>query len=198
MLEIKTNESEAAAKIIVVGVGGGGNNAVNRMIDEQIANKKSGKAAYIGVKINSLTDKVLIDKLIEASQNGVQVDLIVRGICCLKPQIPDMTENIRVVSVVGRFLEHSRIYRFGVGDAEKIYIASADFMTRNTVRRVEVAAPVYDERLQNKLQDMFDIMLADNQKARYLDAEGNYHRVINEEAPLNSQEYFYTQAYHEL
>ena len=120
------------------------------------------------------------------------------GICCLIPGVEGKTENIRIISIVGRFLEHSRIYIFGNSKRRKYYIASADFMTRNTVRRVEVAAPVYDERLQNKLQDMFDIMLADNQKARYLDAEGNYHRVINEEAPLNSQEYFYTQAYHEL
>ena len=139
-----------------------------------------------------------MDKLVEASCAGVNIEMVVRGICCLIPEIKGYTENIKVVSIVGRYLEHSRIYRFGTKEREKIYIASADFMTRNTVRRVEVAAPVYDERLQNKLQDMFDIMLADNQKARYLDAEGNYHRVINEEAPLNSQEYFYTQAYHEL
>ena len=116
----------------------------------------------------------------------------------MRAGIEGYTDNITITSIVGRFLEHSRIYIFGKGNDTKIYISSADFMTRNTVRRVEVAAPVYDERLQNKLQDMFDIMLADNQKARYLDAEGNYHRVINEEAPLNSQEYFYTQAYHEL
>ena len=116
--------------------------------------------------------------------------MVVRGICCLIPGVEGKTENIRIISIVGRFLEHSRIYIFGNSKRRKYYIASADFMTRNTVRRVEVAAPVYDERLQNKLQDMFDIMLADNQKARYLDAEGNYHRVINEKAPLNSQEYF--------
>lgn len=170
-------------------------NRVVAMIDEQIANKKSGKAAYIGVKINSLTDKVLIDKLIEASQNGVQVDLIVRGICCLKPQIPDMTENIRVVSVVGRFLEHSRIYRFGVGDAEKIYIASADFMTRNTIRRVEVAAPIYDEKIRERIRYIFDTIMKDDEKGKEQNAQGLYeNRVINE-VPVNSQEIFYQDAY---
>lgn len=173
-------------------------NKVLAMLDEEIAHARNGEEAYAGFKLNSLTDKKIIDKLIEASEAGVKIDMVVRGICCLIPGVEGKTENIHIISIVGRFLEHSRIYIFGNSKRRKYYIASADFMTRNTVRRVEVAAPVYDERLQNKLQDMFDIMLADNQKARYLDAEGNYHRVINEEAPLNSQEYFYAQAYHEL
>lgn len=173
-------------------------NKVLAMLDEEIAHARNGEEAYAGFKLNSLTDKKIIDKLIKASEAGVKIDMVVRGICCLIPGVEGKTENIRIISIVGRFLEHSRIYIFGNSKRRKYYIASADFMTRNTVRRVEVAAPVYDERLQNKLQDMFDIMLADNQKARYLDAEGNYHRVINEEAPLNSQEYFYEQAYHEL
>ena len=173
-------------------------NKVLAMLDEEIAHARNGEEAYAGFKLNSLTDKKIIDKLIEASEAGVKIDMVVRGICCLIPGVEGKTENIRIISIVGRFLEHSRIYIFGNSKRRKYYIASADFMTRNTVRRVEVAAPVYDERLQNKLQDMFDIMLADNQKARYLDAEGNYHHVINEEAPLNSQEYFYAQAYHEL
>jgi polyphosphate kinase len=173
-------------------------NKVLAMLDEEIAHARNGEEAYAGFKLNSLTDKKIIDKLIEASEAGVKIDMVVRGICCLIPGVEGKTENIRIISIVGRFLEHSRIYIFGNSKRRKYYIASADFMTRNTVRRVEVAAPVYDERLQNKLQDMFDIMLADNQKARYLDAEGNYHRVINKEAPLNSQEYFYAQAYHEL
>lgn len=161
-------------------------NKVLAMLDEEIAHARNGEEAYAGFKLNSLTDKKIIDKLIEASEAGVKIDMVVRGICCLIPGVEGKTENIRIISIVGRFLEHSRIYIFGNSKRRKYYIASADFMTRNTVRRVEVAAPVYDERLQNKLQDMFDIMLADNQKARYLDAEGNYHRVINEEAPLNS------------
>ena len=170
-------------------------NKVLQMMDGQIANKKEGKEAYIGVKINSLTDKVLIDKIIEASQAGVKIDLIVRGICCLKPQIPGMTENIRVISVVGRYLEHSRIYRFGVGDEEKMYIASADFMTRNTVRRVEVAAPVYSEKIKKRIRGLFDLMLSDNKKARTEDYHGKYSMIKCEGQPCNSQEMLYQEAY---
>ena len=173
-------------------------NKVLAMLDEEIAHARNGEEAYAGFKLNSLTDKKIIDKLIEASEAGVKIDMVVRGICCLIPGVEGKTENIHIISIVGRFLEHSRIYIFGSRERRKYYIASADFMTRNTVRRVEVAAPVYDERLQNKLQDMFDTMLADNQKARYLCADGNYQRVTNEHAPLNSQEYFYAQAYHEI
>ena len=106
---------------------------------------KAGEEAYIGIKMNSLTDKKIIDKLIRASEAGVKIDMVIRGINCLIPQVPGKTDNIRVVSIVGRFLEHSRIYIFGCGERKKIYIASADFMTRNTVRRVEVAAPIYDQ-----------------------------------------------------
>ena len=129
------------------------------MIDEQIDKVKNGEEGYVGVKINSLTDKLIIEKLIEASQAGVKIDLEVRGICCIKPGVKGYTDNIRVVSVVGRFLEHSRIYRFGRGDDQKIYIASADFMTRNTIRRVEVAAPVYDEEIKKRLLRMFNLSL---------------------------------------
>ena len=173
-------------------------NRVLDMIQEEIDQVKQGKEGYIGIKINSLTDKVIINKLVEASQAGVKIEMVVRGICCLIPEIKGYTENIKVISIVGRYLEHSRIYRFGTKEREKIYIASADFMTRNTVRRVEVAALYTMKDCRINYRICFDIMLADNQKARYLDAEGNYHRVINEKAPLNSQEYFYTQAYHEL
>ena len=170
-------------------------NKVLQMMDEQIAKQKAGKEAYIGVKINSLTDKVLIDKMIEASKAGVKIDLIVRGICCLKPQIPGVTENIRVISVVGRYLEHSRIYRFGVGDEEKMYIASADFMTRNTVRRVEVAAPVYDPAIRERIRYIFDTIMKDDEKGKEQNAEGIYEdRHINEE-PVNSQEIFFQDAY---
>lgn len=170
-------------------------NKVLQMMDEQIAKQKAGKEAYIGVKINSLTDKVLIDKMIEASQAGVKIDLIVRGICCLKPQIPGVTENIREISVVGRYLEHSRIYRFGVGDEEKMYIASADFMTRNTVRRVEVAAPVYDPAIRERIRYIFDTIMKDDEKGKEQNAKGIYEdRHINEE-PVNSQEIFFQDAY---
>lgn len=173
-------------------------NKVLAMIDEEIAHAQNGEQAYIGIKINSLTDKKIIDRLIEASQAGVKIDLIVRGICCLIPGIKGVTENIRVISIVGRFLEHSRIYIFGTCERQKIYIASADFMTRNTLRRVEVAAPVYDEDLRQRLNEMFDTMLRDNQQARELHEGGDYVRVPAVDTALNSQEFFYQQAYGEV
>lgn len=137
-------------------------NKVLSMIDEEIACAKEGKEAYIGLKMNSLTDKKIIDKLIEDSQAGVKIDMVIRGICCLIPGVKGKTENIQVRSIVGRFLEHSRIYIFGTQEREKVYIASADFMTRNTLRRVEVAAPVYDKDLKMQLEEMFITMLSDN------------------------------------
>lgn len=173
-------------------------NKVLDMLDEEIAHARNGEEAYAGFKLNSLTDKKIIDKLIEASEAGVKIDMIIRGICCLIPGVEGKTENIRIISIVGRFLEHSRIYIFGSKERRNYYIASADFMTRNTVRRVEVAAPVYNDKLKTKLQEMFDVMLSDNQKARKLEADGNYHRVSNDLAPVNAQEYFYAEAYHEI
>ena len=173
-------------------------NKVLDMLDEEIAHARNGEEAYAGFKLNSLTDKKIIDKLIEASEAGVKIDMIIRGICCLIPGVKGKTENIRIISIVGRFLEHSRIYIFGSKERRKCYIASADFMTRNTVRRVEVAAPVYNDKLKTKLQEMFDVMLSDNQKARKLEADGNYHRVSNDLTPVNAQEYFYAEAYHEI
>ena len=173
-------------------------NKVLDMLDEEIAHARNGEEAYAGFKLNSLTDKKIIDKLIEASEAGVKIDMIIRGICCLIPGVDRKTENIRIISIVGRFLEHSRIYIFGSKERRKCYIASADFMTRNTVRRVEVAAPVYNDKLKTKLQEMFNVMLSDNQKARKLEADGNYHRVSNDLTPVNAQEYFYAEAYHEI
>ena len=173
-------------------------NKVLDMVDEEIAHARNGEEAYAGFKLNSLTDKKIIDKLIEASEAGVKIDMIIRGICCLLPGVEGKTENIRIISIVGRFLEHSRIYIFGSKERRKYYIASADFMTRNTVRRVEVAAPIYNDKLKTKLQEMFDVMLSDNQKARKLEADGNYHRVSNDLTPVNAQEYFYAEAYHEI
>ena len=170
-------------------------NKVLSMIDEEIACVKEGKEAYIGLKMNSLTDKKIIDKLIEASQAGVKIDMVIRGICCLIPGVKGKTENIQVRSIVGRFLEHSRIYIFGTQEREKVYIASADFMTRNTLRRVEVAAPIYDKDLKMQLEEMFITMLSDNQKARQEDSRGNYEIAEAQETPLNSQEFFYEQAY---
>ena len=170
-------------------------NRILSTIDEEISYAKEGKEAYIGLKMNSLTDKKIIDKLIEASQAGVKIDMVIRGICCLIPGVKGKTENIQVRSIVGRFLEHSRIYIFGTQEREKIYIASADFMTRNTLRRVEVAAPIYDKDLKMQLEEMFITMLSDNQKARQEDSRGNYEIVAVQETPLNSQEFFYDQAY---
>ena len=164
-------------------------------IEEQIQKQKNGETAYIGLKMNSLTDKRIIDKLIDASKAGVKIDMIIRGICCLIPGVEGETENIHVISVVGRFLEHSRIYIFGNGEEAQYYIGSADFMTRNTVKRVEVAAPVYSERLKKRLQDLFDLMLSDNKKARKEDAKGTYSVVECKGQPINSQELLYQEAY---
>ena len=170
-------------------------NRVLEMIDEQIALAKRGEEAYIGVKINSLTDKKIIDALMAASQAGVKIEMVVRGICCLLPGVPGKTENIRIVSIVGRFLEHSRIYIFGTGKQRKIYIASADFMTRNTLRRVEVTAPIRDEALQEEILSAFDVMLRDNCQAWNLCSDGVYRRNRNDQPKLNAQETFFQQAY---
>ena len=171
-------------------------NRVLEMMDEEIRRALKGEDAYIGVKINSLTDKAIIEKMIEASRAGVRVDLVVRGICCLIPGIEGWSENIHIVSIVGRFLEHSRIYLFGKGEWARVYIASADFMTRNTLRRVEVAAPVDNPALKRHVQEMFETMLQDNVQARDMMPDGSYkRRMPGEDAPLSSQEYFYRQAY---
>lgn len=169
-------------------------NRILDMIDEEIAHAKKQEEAYIGIKINSLTDKRIIDKLIETSKAGVKIDMVIRGICCLVPGIKGETENIRVISIVGRYLEHSRIYIFGKGERTKMYISSADFMTRNTLRRVEVAVPILDEDLRMQIQEMFITMLADNVQARELQSDGSYVRLETGDTPLNSQEFFATKA----
>ena len=160
-------------------------------IDKQIALAKEGKEGYVGFKCNSVTSKPMIDKLIEASQSGVKIDMIVRGICCIIPGVKYMTENIRVISIVGRYLEHSRVYIFGKGDQQKVYISSADLMTRNLERRVEVGTIVLDDKVKKTIVNMFNTMLKDNVKACELKANGNYKRVKNKEVELNSQEYFF-------
>lgn len=170
-------------------------NKVLDMIEEEIQHVKNGEEGYIGIKINSLTDKVIISKLVEASQAGVKIEMIVRGICCLIPGVQGYTENITVISIVGRFLEHSRIYRFGTKERENVYIASADFMTRNTLRRVEVAAPVLDERLKNQLDWMFETMMKDDEKGKCLTEKGIYVDRNLHVQKLNSQECFYEAAY---
>ncbi|HIQ92345.1 MAG TPA: polyphosphate kinase 1 [Candidatus Copromonas avistercoris] len=164
-------------------------------IDREIGRAKEGKEAYIGIKINSLTDKKIMDKLIEASQAGAKVEMIIRGICCLQPGIEGYTENIHVTSIVGRYLEHSRIYIFGAGEHADLYLSSADFMTRNTERRVEVAIPLYDPEIRTRVQELFGIMASDNVKARELCPDGIYRRVPAGDTPLNAQEALFDMAY---
>ncbi|MDD8049403.1 MAG: polyphosphate kinase 1 [Thomasclavelia sp.] len=159
-------------------------------IDAQIELSKNGKNAYIGMKCNSVTSKVIMNKLVEASRAGVKIEMIVRGICCLVPGIKGSTENIKVISIVGRYLEHSRIYIFGKDNPE-VYISSADLMTRNLEKRVEVAAPIYDEGIRDTLVSMFKTMFKDNVKASKLTSEGVYRKVSNKHKEINSQEYFF-------
>lgn len=175
-------------------------NKIISLIDNEIAAAEKGEPAYIGLKLNSLTDKVLMDKLIEASMAGVKIEMVIRGICCLVSGFPDRTENITVTSIVGRYLEHSRIYIFGTDERMKLYISSADFMTRNTIRRVEVAAPVLDAKLKARIYGIFRVMLADNVKARIQLPDGSYvHKSELEEyknAPaLSCQDHFIEKAY---
>ncbi len=170
-------------------------NKIIEMIDYEIEMAKSGEPAYIGLKLNSLTDKKLMDKLVEASQAGVKIQMVIRGICCLVAGVKDYTENIEVISIVGRYLEHARIYIFGAAGRQNVYISSADFMTRNTLRRVEVAAPVYDESIKERILSIFNTMLSDNVKARHMNSDGTYKRIKTDSEPLNSQEYFIEQAY---
>lgn len=167
-------------------------NKVIENIDAEIA---KGKDGYIGIKINSLTDKALIEKLVEASQVGVKIELIIRGICCLKPGVVGFTENIRVVSIVGRFLEHSRIYIFGSDSKRTVYIASADFMTRNTLKRVEVALPILDEDIKQRIIDMFNLQFSDDEKGKEQDSNGVYKPRKFGKKSVNSQEVFYERAY---
>ncbi|HBZ03532.1 MAG TPA: polyphosphate kinase 1 [Lachnospiraceae bacterium] len=170
-------------------------NKVIDKIDREIQIALDGGEGYVGVKINSLTDKKIIDKLIEASTAGVKVEMVIRGICCLHPGVKGKTDNIKIISIVGRFLEHSRIYIFGKGEREEIYIGSADFMTRNTVRRVEVATPIYDPDIKDRVRKFFELEMEDNVKARLLKSDGTYKYVPHRKPPVNSQEIFYEEAY---
>lgn len=163
------------------------------LIDREIEAARAGEEACLGFKLNGLTDKVLIEKFIEASQAGVKIDLVVRGICCLIGGVPGKTDNIRVISIVGRYLEHARIYIFGPEERRQVYISSADFMTRNTSKRVEVAAPVHDPVLRAQLEEMFRCELRDTAKGRRQQPDGSYVRMEGE--PFNSQERFCDEAY---
>lgn len=163
------------------------------LMDEEIEKGSNGR---IIMKMNSLTDKDFMNKVSEASCAGVKVDLIVRGICCLLPGIPGYTENVRVMSVVGRFLEHPRIFSFGKGQRQKIYIGSADMMTRNTEKRVEVACPILDESIKKQINHYLQVMLSDNIKGRVMQADGTYRKVIGGEQLVDSQEVFIKEALH--
>ena len=156
-----------------------------REIDREIAKRGEGR---IFIKMNAITDIDLIEKLKQASCAGVRVRMIVRGICCILPDIPEKTENIEVISIVGRFLEHSRVYCFGQGNDERMYIASADFMTRNTEKRVEVACPIYDQAVREKIHYLMDTCWADNVKARALQRDGSYRTRPIRETPIDSQQ----------
>ena len=158
---------------------------VLRLMDGEIAKGSAGRMRF---KINSLTDMDIIERLRKASRAGVRIDMVVRGICCILPGIPGETENIHIVSIVGRFLEHSRIYSAGEVEAERMYISSADFMTRNTQRRVETACPIYDSAVRAKLNGIMDLCLMDNVKARELHADGSYSPVHGGEERFDAQQ----------
>jgi polyphosphate kinase len=171
--------------------------AVLNKIDGEIAHAAAGRPAAVMAKLNSMTDKLIIDKLIEASQAGVEIRLMIRGICCLRPGVPGKTDNITVISIVGRFLEHSRVYCFGSGERREVYMASADWMTRNMERRIEVACPILDRSVAARIVDMLELGFADNVKARRLCADGTYEsRTLAEAEPLmNSQLHQFKLAY---
>ena len=169
---------------------------IMEMLDAEIEHAKNGEDAYFAAKINSISDRGIMDKLAEASQAGVKIELVVRGICCLKPGVEGYTDNIRIVSIVGRYLEHSRIYIAGTPERQKVYISSADLMTRNTIHRVEVAAPLLDERLKAQAFDMVQLCLNDNIKARVGQPDGTFRLPVRDitQAPVNAQEVFYERA----
>lgn len=163
-------------------------------IDNEIKSHRENGNGKIIMKMNSLTDKDIILKLFEASCAGVKVQLIIRGICCLKPGVPGISENIEVVSIVGRFLEHSRIYHFHNNGDDIIYLSSADAMTRNMIKRVEILFPVEDKNIAKRLLDYMNLQLSDNQKGRYQDELGQYHYIENNLSPLNSQAFLMKEA----
>lgn len=166
-------------------------------IDAEIAFHQQFGNGHMIAKMNSLTDKVVIEKLYEASQAGVKIDLIIRGICCLRSQIPGVSENIRVISIVGRFLEHSRIYYFRHNGAHKLYLSSADMMTRNMVKRIEIEFPILDEAINQIILSILETYLKDNVKARQQMADGSYQLIQNDAPLVNSQQVFMEQVINE-
>jgi polyphosphate kinase len=164
---------------------------VLELMDGEIKKANSGQSARIIIKSNSLTDKDIINKLVSASQAGVEVILIIRGICCLLPDIEGVTDNIKVISIVGRFLEHARAYCFGIDENMSIYIASADFMTRNTSRRVEIGCPILDQQIKEAIFKILETMISDNTKGRLMTSEGGYSKIAHDlDTSKDSQQYF--------
>lgn len=166
-------------------------NKILQLIEEETEKKDEGR---IAIKVNSVTDIDIIEKLKEASCAGVKINMIVRGICCILPGVPNETENIQIISIVGRFLEHSRIFRFGTGKDQKIYLSSADIMTRNMQRRVEVACPIYAEPIRDRINEMFDGMFYDTEKARVMQSDGTYRKKPDKLNQINIQELLIAEA----
>ncbi len=167
------------------------------LIDNEIDKAKNNQPAEILMKMNSITDRKIIDKLAEASQCGVPIQMIIRGICCIIPGIPGKTENIKIKGIVGRYLEHSRVYAFGKGEDRILYISSADIMTRNTAKRVEIACPIEDPEIKSRILEDLDIMFKDDIKGRKINDHGDYEKIIQEEH-INSQEFFQERAIKEM
>ena len=165
------------------------------LIDNEINKAKNNQPAEITMKMNSLTDRKIINKLAEASQNGVPIRMIIRGICCIIPGIPGKTDNIKIKGIVGRYLEHSRIYSFGKGEDRVLYIA--DLMTRNTAKRVEIACPIEDPDIKNRILEDLEIMFKDDIKGREINEHGDYVRIKQKEH-INSQEFFQERAINEM
>ena len=170
-------------------------NKVLELMDNEIAVARAGGEGYVGAKLNSLTDKVIIDKIIECSQAGVRVELVIRGISCLIAGVEGVTQNVHIRSIVGRYLEHARIYIFGSGVRKQVYISSADYMTRNTTRRVEVAAPILDEGIKKRVLDLFETQMRDNVKARIMQPDGTYTRKPTDEAKVDAQSRLFAESY---
>lgn len=170
-------------------------NKVVELMDNEISIARAGGEGYVAAKLNSLTDKVLMDKIIECSQAGVKVELVIRGISCLVAGVEGVTDNVQIRSIVGRYLEHARIYIFGTGVRKKVYISSADYMTRNTTRRVEVAAPILSEEVKKRVLDIFDTQMQDNVKARIMQPDGKYVRTERGDIAIDAQSRFYAEAY---
>ena len=172
-------------------------NNIIKYIDEEIKKSENNMENGIIMKMNSLTDRKIINKLVEASQKGVKITMIIRGICCIIPGLPGKTDNIEVRSIVGRYLEHSRIYIFGKGSDRKIYISSADIMTRNTAKRVEVACPIEDFDIRKRILEDIEAMLKDDIKGRRINKKGDY-EYIKEQKQFSSQDFFQKRAIKEI